>query len=447
MLRTKTSPDRPGGRSPRWGRGAGVGLLVLTPTVAAIWLFLAAVPALADGGPHIKTINDGSLGINADSCAGCHRAHTAKGPMLINAADEEALCLTCHGSGGVGSTVDVMTGVQYKVALAPGSAAQDPSDPTVLLGALRKGGFDKARIDAGLAARRRYGTGMDDFYAKVPVGAPEDVTSSHLAMADNGLTMPGIAWGNGGNGTGSGPQATVTCASCHNPHGNGQYRILNPIPEPDVTGGTFTAVTGQGVPVLDSAWDNPDPAESDVKNYTVIQRRSPFLLYADDVLDAGFGPATGDYLHRFVPWNQAPSGSTGTDAPNGLPSSFSLQINNWCLACHTRYNSSGADSEQVDPITGDPDTVFRYQHQTTTSGQTVCTTCHVSHGSNAAMTGPYTGAFPYPDDPATAPAAVTSGSSRLLKVDNRGTCQLCHDPTNTTVVGSYTGPNPSPGVP
>jgi hypothetical protein len=39
------------------------------------------------------------------------------------------------------------------------------------------------------------------------------------------------------------------------------------------------------------------------------------------------------------------------------------------------------------------------------------------------------------------------GDSRLLKIDNRGTCSACHDPTGTTVVGTYIGPEPTPVVP
>jgi hypothetical protein len=36
----------------------------------------------------------------------------------------------------------------------------------------------------------------------------------------------------------------------------------------------------------------------------------------------------------------------------------------------------------------------------------------------------YSANVPYPD------GSTKVGDSRLLKVDNRGTCQLCHDPTN-----------------
>ena len=38
--------------------------LALLLTGGAVWLFLAAIPVLADGGPHISTINSGTAGIN-----------------------------------------------------------------------------------------------------------------------------------------------------------------------------------------------------------------------------------------------------------------------------------------------------------------------------------------------------------------------------------------------
>ena len=96
------------------------------------------------------------------------------------------------------------------------------------LGALRGGGFDLARIgDVG-----RLDTGTS-YKTKVTVAAAgEPVNSAHIAMTDNGLTNPHTAWGNGANNSGVGPSVTLGCVSCHNPHGNGQYRILNPTPAP-----------------------------------------------------------------------------------------------------------------------------------------------------------------------------------------------------------------------
>jgi hypothetical protein len=132
----------------------------------------------------------------------------------------------------------------------------------------------------------------------------------------------------------------------------------------------------------------------------------------------------------------------------------------WCIQCHTRY--SGLPSVVTDPDTGLPtllpssivamtphDAVFLFKHGTTTIG---CEQCHVAHGSNALMTGSSSLGYANPDGtvPATIPGAgtgsTTSGDSRLLKVSDRGTCQLCHDPTKTVGSGSYTGPTPTPGL-
>jgi cytochrome c553 len=62
------------------------------------------------------------------------------------------------------------------------------------------------------------------------------------------------------------------------------------------------------------------------------------------------------------------------------------------------------------------------------------------------MAGFFSNDFPYPHDPAaTSGQIIYSASSRLLKIDNRGTCQMCHDPTGTvTTVGRYSPPTPAP---
>jgi len=507
---------------------------------ATLWLFLAAFPVFADGGVHVAGNNSGLSTLTADSCAGCHRAHTAQGEYLINSTSTEGLCLTCHGASSVGSAVDVMTGVQYTVGTT------DPRGD-VILGALRGGGFDQARIDAGVVTRLSYLRNATSVSQKprVGVGAPEDVNSAHIAMTENGLTNPGVAWGNGAVGTGAGPSVTVTCTSCHNPHGNGQYRILKPFPEDhdavidnawvvniiaavaandrlytDVShgllvgdvvtiAGTGTAAdgTGQvvasvnasssgnyftltgvdilanagiggtvtrtsGVPVTDATL----PTTGDARNYTVMQvkgtegNEATYLLYASQVeTAAGAGtfngiPGTytalgGDYFARNVPWNPyinspacdptAPppaspdpcsSSALGANsAPNGLPSTFSGQITAWCASCHTRYLTNYNVEDPAAPAVvahgwafpRPGESLFAFQHSTSPGRD--CLTCHVSHGSNAEMTGFYTSNYTYPD-------GTPSDSSRLLKVDNRGTCQACHDPTETIEAGTLLGP-------
>lgn len=500
--------------------------LMLLIAAGTLWLFLAAIPALADGGPHVSSVNSGVSTLTSDSCAGCHRAHTAAGELLINAADDQALCLTCHGTASTGATTSVMDGIQYAIA---GNGLRN-SGTTV--GALRGGGFDQARLDAGAMSRLSYlrnATAISQ-RPKIGVGAAEDVTSAHIAMAGNGLSLPGKAWGNGFAGSPAGPAATVSCVSCHNPHGNGQYRILNTIPHAtgvnaawtfsilatvasndrvytDVSNGllvgdtvtiagTGTAADGagkiiatvsanyftltgvdiladtgavgtvtrtSGVPVSDATL----AAAGDTRNYTVMQVKgtegteSTYLLYSSQVLAAAgsgtfngiagtYTAGGGDYFARNVPWNPQVNNAacvpttfpvpaacaTANSAPNGRPTTFSGQITAWCASCHTRYFANN----NPNPNTADPldtgaswlyprpsDSLFNHQHRTVAGRD--CMTCHVSHGSNAAMTGTFSSAFPYPD-------ATTSASSRLLKVDNRGTCQACHDPTETVTAGT-----------
>jgi mono/diheme cytochrome c family protein len=108
---------------------------------------------------------------------------------------------------------------------------------------------------------------------------------------------------------------------------------------------------------------------------------------------------------------------------------FKIEISAWCSSCHTRYlsGSTGATTDSGDPV-------YTYRH--VSNARVECTQCHVSHGSNAAMTGE-SAAVEYPDDsdPTTVTdpdtLVVTTLNSRLLKIDNRGTCQACHDPTGT----------------
>jgi predicted CXXCH cytochrome family protein len=420
---------------------------MLLIAAGSLWLFLAAVPALADGGPHVKAINSGAgtgSTLTADSCAGCHRAHTAQGSYLLAAPDEEALCLSCHGAAGTGSTVDVESGVQYTLASGERGGT--------VLGALRNGGFINARIDSANPTRLTYQRTAAETSQRTKVSvlaSGQPVTSSHLTLA-TGVVATGIAWGNIAGtqpafSATENPGGTVegmTCASCHNPHGNGNYRILNPIPEPEtIAADTFVAATA-GVSVTDAAL----PSAGDTRNYTVIQTKGGTgTLYASQVVGLGVPSTAGDYFHRSVPWDpqvddtvvDSGAGLTANDAPNGLATSFNGQINQWCSTCHSRYLAgSGAWNT---PTT---DAIFTYRHTNTSNKP--CTTCHVAHGTNATMPGgdltDFSANYPYPD-------GSLSDSSRLLKIDNRGTCQACHDPTGTVAAGTLSGPVPVPYVP
>jgi len=97
--------------------------LMLLIAAGSLWLFLAAVPVFADGGPHVSAINNGTgnggATLAADSCAGCHRAHTAQGEFLLKDGGGIATCTSCHGASGLGATTDVENGIQYVLGTSP----------------------------------------------------------------------------------------------------------------------------------------------------------------------------------------------------------------------------------------------------------------------------------------------------------------------------------------
>jgi hypothetical protein len=169
---------------------------------------------------------------------------------------------------------------------------------------------------------------------------------------------------------------------------------------------------------------------------------------------AGVHPAGGNHHHDECAHGR--TGHRGGVAP-GQSTRWRQQITAWCSTCHSRYNTQqpGAGSTAVTTtnpadntstnlpggVLGGPfanggsyntdsgDAIYKFRHGTQNRQ---CTMCHVAHGSDAVMdTDPTTtgaqgfaGNYPYPD-------STPSASSRLLKVNNRGTCQQCHDPTGT----------------
>ncbi len=352
---------------------------------------------------------------------------------------------------------------------------------------------------------------------------PSDTTTvsatAHVGvLADGAATTSshegaGTVWGNGAVNSGAGASVTLDCAKCHNPHGNGQYRILQTTPGEDWTTASVAGWTAasQDVEVQDVG------LTTSVKNYTVLPG-----LQASDVV--AYGPTAGDYFRRkYDPsgaanwtnfylkgdpmnagWNgasatneasitikttlsaavtSASSTSISVASASGFPGSgtyyvtidgetmlvtagagtttwtvtrgqnstatthasgatvYSSLLNStglmtaWCITCHTRYSGltvAGSPSSLTDNSGGD--TTFMFKHGTTSIG---CEQCHVSHGTNAAMDA--ASSVNWPGQALT----TSSPDSRLLKVDNRGTCNLCHDPTGTVDPGVFTGSHPA----
>ncbi|MDC5695713.1 hypothetical protein OO014_00445 [Intrasporangium calvum] len=389
-------------------------LVVLAAASAA--LFIGAMPAQADNGPHVSTAtNEVKSGIKISDagqgrCASCHRAHTAKSAYLLNAASEEDLCLSCHGGSGTGATTDVQNGVGYDSS----ATTYYPDGKTVLtvkrgtqVGALRGGGFEQAMLGTDSATKDTYlytyADGRVAYRSKnqliPPAAAPKGTTSSHFGGV-------GIMWGNGSlSGTvnvGLDMSTTTTgkleCSSCHDPHGNKQYRILKPVPSDSGFATVIPGNTQPGVFIKDTA----------NKVYTTTN----YWIAGDPAALADTGTTTT--LGATSITDPTPKATTGTTTV----SSFQANVAAWCTTCHTRYLAPRSSWK-----TNSGDAVFTYRH----TGDNIngdaasnrnCIQCHVAHGSNAAMPN---SAVENPGDTAL------STDSRLLRVDDRGVCVMCHN--------------------
>lgn len=330
-------------------------------------LFIGAAPAAADNGPHIK-----GAGLVTDSCASCHRTHTAQAPYLLKQS-QPGLCYTCHGGTATGANTDVQNGVGYSGSYRSGGKAP---------GGLRGGGFQYALIDSGNPSR----TGDT---ATIPVlSTGEAVTSTHSIDSSS---KP--AWGFGPiSATANwGTNIPLRCGSCHDPHGNGNYRILRAPPKTMEGPG----MDEWGKPAISPAITIPDVA---TKVYTTVN-----YWDAQDVNDPN-------------------------DLTTGPAGGFIANIADWCSGCHTRY-LAGKGAGRTDS----GDALFKIRHRSnfpvsgtldpshpqTNKPYPNCAKCHVAHGSNASQ-GAYSSSINWPD------GTPSGDDSKLLRADNRGVCQICH---------------------
>jgi predicted CXXCH cytochrome family protein len=338
--------------------------------------------AFADGGPHIAT------GANAtpDKCAGCHRIHTGANEYLLKEAGTvEEFCYSCHGNGGPGSDLAVQEGTFYGEA-SPGDPYGGKTASTTL--GLRAGGFEEARINTTDSTASTIGV----------LAAPQTVNSRHTLEATTTL------WGNGPIDSGAGPSFELECTTCHDPHGNGNYRILRTVP---------TGSGGAGYAIPDTY----------PKTYTTANY---FNMY--------FGAAPAN------PMTEPPGAVAGQ--------SIIYDTSQWCSQCHTRYlaesgtTTSGKPASQGSRVDSGDD-IFAFRHTSAGYGYSSfggspgfkynnrgCITCHASHGSNSSMPGnvtegtTYSSSVEWPDG-STSNATDLQRAS-MLKMDNRGMCKKCH---------------------
>ncbi|MEI6624058.1 MAG: cytochrome c3 family protein [Actinomycetes bacterium] len=376
---------------------------------SAVALAMSPAAAMADNGPHVQGGNYIAGSMTTDSCAGCHRMHTAQstdGYLLKQS--QSSLCYSCHGGVAAGAATAVQTGLLYS------SKNADKTNPLNIVGALRGGGFESSSIDGANATKWSAIPGSTYFTATIrgtiPVGTNNSASSAH-SIDDSAQT----AWGGGAPGASRGTSVALECGSCHNPHGNGNFRILqtmNYTGRDNGMGGTNSTLA----PTLAATISVSIADSTGTKNYGTTNYW--------DVDNTDTGPAMV-----------------------GVNTAFITNIAMWCSTCHTRYFApSGSRSTN----SGDPSYTYRHTSNkgttSTTSGTRNCIQCHVSHGSNVNMgsvssstqvsttgTAPGNqGAGLNPDGSiprfGTLPVSLagTQKTSMLLRVDSRGTCRMCH---------------------
>ncbi len=297
-------------------------LLIITGVVLLGTLGMSRV-AFANGGPHT------GITANTDTCALCHRVNSETGAPSLVVQSTYQLCMSCHGTG-MGANTNVADGIYFSggddFSTSSDEGAANTPDGAALLG----GGFVSYK------------------------GKP--VTSAH-----NSMGKATAAWGNAGiRGKTSVLATSLTCTSCHDPHGSNNYRMLK------------ETINGHKVSV-----EQVD--EGAAKDYDTEQ------------------------------WG------AGTDS--------------LCIACHEAYNvtSAGAGSDAAMLASGgfahrvgmpynydknaNPETVgyegYRLPLAQSGNGDLVaCMTCHLPHGTSAEMS--------------------DGRDSALLRLDNSGVCQVCH---------------------
>lgn len=278
------------------------------------------------------------------------------------------LCYSCH-SGGLGATTDVWSGM---LLTSPGNRP------------LKGGGFDTVTMNPDLAGS---------------VTLP--VTSSHMVTGGSNTV-----WGYGAISGSANPGVTgvtLTCTNCHNPHGGAgpnhapTYRILKGDP-------------GNSTPLFDNGTVSQAAtvavADEYTKNYSISSANSFANVSYPDLYFDQHGNAYA-------------------------------ALTDWCAQCHTRDK---VEMSAYPGSTDSGDAIFAFRHGSNLSNGGDCNSCHqlhgpwtapfpgcischVAHGTGIRAVG-FAGTVPWPDGAASPDG---NGRSALLRMDNRGVCEGCHN--------------------
>ena len=401
--------------------------LVLTLAIVALAALFVPTAAFANFAIHGNYVND------TDACAGCHRAHTSvssitwqdaavpannhSGLLVSSATSMYEFCYACHDTQGYSADTDVRDGVYYGTANGKTGAI------------LNGGGFES--FD-GVAVTSKH------VYSGTSWGAYGGGYAGAGKVGADGQIV--------GENQGESNQIKMDCATCHDPHGSSNYRILKAYVNGNYVGGYQPSADPQNptpdgfVSSVETGW--PDQGFKLHKPYPAYQPNYTTPMYAKG-------------------YDRLASGAAGAVNP-------AKGMSGWCSGCHSTYLGDStqvftkADGTQYQSLAstynaGDgAGLALRHKHpinvplsaynaadkasmittdalvlplandlsekgtpKKSDSDWIECLTCHRAHGTAAVMKGEAAKSTVLP--------FVSATPSALLRLDNRGVCEACHN--------------------
>jgi predicted CXXCH cytochrome family protein len=341
--------------------------------------------------------------------------------LLSTASEIYEFCYTCHDAAGEGADTNVEEGI-YEGTLY----GTDSSDT------LNGGGFSE---DAGFSASHMY-NGATWF----PYGG--NVDPDLLGLLSDGE-----------------PQIEMTCSTCHDVHGSSNYRLLKDLVNGRAVGGYDPTAAGYsesdplptpwvisnetGYPSM--GWLLHEPGASQVSTYTPDYTTERYAKPIGNDPDRGMA---GWCASCHIQYMQETGAVYEANDPTLLPESGIGWEDYYASSETTGYNSldgfgyavrhrhpvNVALSEfagQRSLVATNPLPLLHDADDVATDDMTDwldCMTCHVAHGSSVDMTGYADVADSTNPEPNSGTGGVPpTGSNALLRLDNRGVCEVCHN--------------------